>query len=182
MIYTDKKELHQKINDLNNDYKRSKSEEKNILKHCKNVIAIFITKPLSEKGYMNKEKPKNKLSNDKLTNPIIENNPSIGIVPTRSQSTGNRIKIIQIQDEKIITKEEKNQSNKINQTPSQDKKLDERLDEQYKQYISGEENNRRFSETKIIYEEKNNVSDLMDIYNSMSYYVEEKSEDFLYLN
>ena len=99
---------------------------------------------------------------------------------TKSQST-EYIKVKYIGAEKIKSKEEKNQSNKINQEHIKYKKFDESIDlAQYKEFNSEEKNNIGVSETKIIYEEKNNVDDLIDIYNSMSCYFYEKSENFLY--
>ena len=182
MTYTDKRELYKKIDVLNNDFKklRAKSEEKNILKHCKNNIATYRTKPLSDNGNINKEKPKKKLIDGKLKKQVIEKNPLLGMASTKSQST-EYIKVKLIGAEKSKSKEEKNQSNKINQEHSKDKKFDESIDlAQYKEFNSEEKNNIGVSETKIIYEEKNNVDDLIDIYNSMNCYFSEKSENFLY--
>ena len=54
------------------------------------------------------KKNQKKLSDDKLIKAIIEKNPLLGMASTKSQSTGNYIKVKFIQAEKIKTKEEKN--------------------------------------------------------------------------
>ena len=171
MTYINKAECHNQNNNLN------KIEEKKQVKHNKSIDDINTNKELTDGGNINKEKLKKNLCDNKSSKPEIEKNSSSENALTSSKSEVNyqRIKIIQVQ--KIKSWKEKNKNFIGKQMPKI--KIKEYID--LNLYgINEEESNNEFSESKIIFECKSNFGDIMNIYNNMSYYVRDESEDFLY--